>query len=253
VQEWPDALSQSPAEGETLDAICGGEIRILQGARGYRFNLDPLLLVDFAAVGGLGEPAIDLGTGTAIMPLILVRRYGLRRVTGIELQPRLYELARRNVRLNGCDGRIALALGDLRRLEGTFPRESFAHVLANPPYRRIHASQRSPHPERAIAMSEVACTLTDVVRAASHLLKLRGSLSLVVPAARLPEALTEMHARQLAPRRLRLVHSRPTRAAHLALLEGTKGGGAPLTVLPPLVLHEALGQGFTPEVQGLLS
>ncbi|MGA9525614.1 MAG: methyltransferase, partial [Myxococcaceae bacterium] len=201
-----DALS--PAEDETLDAICGGEIRLLQGARGYRFNLDPILLAEFAASSGLGEPAIDLGTGTAIIPLLLVRRYGLRRVTGVELQPRLYDLARRNVRLNGCDDQVSLALGDLCRVQDAFPRESFAHVLANPPYRQVQASQRSPHLERAIARSEVACTLSHVVRAAAHLLKSRGGFSLVVPAARLPEAFTELHARQLAPRRLRLVHAR---------------------------------------------
>ncbi len=245
-----DALS--PAEDETLDAICGGDIRILQRARGYRFNLDPLLLADFAASGGLGDPAVDLGTGTGIIPLLLVRRYGLRRVTGVELQPRLYELARRNIRLNGCDDEVSLALADLRRIRESMPRESFAHVLANPPYRRIHASQRSPEPERAIATSEIACTLTDVIRAAWHLLKSRGSLHLVVPAARLPEVLTELKAQRFAPRRLRLVHARPGRAAHLALVSATRGGSEPLTVPAPLLLHGAHGHGFTAEIQRLV-
>ncbi len=250
MEQAVDALS--PADDETLDAICGGEVRILQGARGYRFNLDPILLVDFAASCGMGEPVIDLGTGTAIIPLLLVRRYGLRRVTGLELQPRLYDLARRNVRLNGCEDQVSLALGDIRRVQEAFPRERFAHVLANPPYRRLHTSQRSPHPERAIATSEVACTLSDVIRAASGLLKPRGGFSLVVPAARLPEAFRELYAWQLAPRRLRLVHARPGRAAHLGLLEAIKGGSEPLIVTPPLVLHATQGQSFSEEVRRLV-
>ena len=238
------------AGGETLDGICGGSVRVLQRARGYRFNLDPLLLAHFAAEETRRGPAIDLGTGTAVIPLVLARKFGWKPITGLEVQPTLYALARRNVEINGCESAVSLALGDLRRIERMFPRGAFTHVLSNPPYRSTSRGWTSPEEEKAIARHELRCHLKDVARAARWLLIERGCFHVVYPAARLGELVSALRVEALEPRRLRLVHPRVGRPARLVLLTAHKGAPPELIALPPLVLHS--GDRFSPEVQGML-
>jgi tRNA1Val (adenine37-N6)-methyltransferase len=239
--------------GETLDAICGGKVRLLQRARGYRFNLDAVLLAHFAAEQGARGPIIDLGTGCGIIPLILARKFGRRTLFGLELQPSLFGLAARNVELNGCERRISVALGDLRRAARHYERGAFSHVIANPPYRAVEAGRVSPDEEKAIARHEVRCKIAELARAAAHLLRPGGGLHLVFPAARLVELFGALRGQRLEPRRLRLVHPLEERPAKLALILATRDGGTGLEVLPPLVAHPVGGKGFTTEVRAMLA
>ena len=63
-------------EDERLDdlQLCG--MRILQKTAGFRFGMDAVLLSDFAALPARARVA-DFGTGTGILPLLLLGRgYG---------------------------------------------------------------------------------------------------------------------------------------------------------------------------------
>src|SRR3954469_5857474 len=122
-----------PASGETLDTICG-DVRILQPARGYRFTLDPLLLAHFASARSPRGKTIDLGAGSGIIALVLARRFGRKEITALELQPRLFGLAARNVALNGLERDVMVVLGDLRHAARTLGPGAFAQVVCNPPY-----------------------------------------------------------------------------------------------------------------------
>lgn len=241
-----------PGVDETLDAICGGVVRVLQRVRGYRFTLDPVLLAHFAEEEGVRGPLIDLGTGSGIIPLILARKFHRSDLLGLELQPQLYAMAQRNVALNGCEARVALALGDIRQVHRLFARESFQHVVSNPPYRPARDGRRSTDSERAVARHEIHCDLVDVLEAASWLLKERGTLSLIYPAPRMAELLAAARARLLEPRRLRLVHTRASRPAKLVLVSAVKGGATGLEVRPPLVVHRDDVPGPTAELREML-
>lgn len=254
--DWPRRvrLELQPGPGETLDAICGGEVQVLQRRLGYRFTLDPLLLAHFAVYEG-GAPRgrlMDLGTGCGIIPLVLARRLGRKDITALELQPRLFSLAERNVYLNRCEREVTLVQGDLRRVEEQFPAGSFAHVLCNPPYRARASGRSSLSIEKAIARHELACELPDVARAAAHLLVPRGGLCMVYPASRFSDLVTVLRGQRLEPRTVRWVHPRADRPAKLVLLHAVKGGRADLTVLSPLVVHAEDEHAFTEEVRAMI-
>lgn len=242
-----------PRPGETLDSICGGAVRLLQREDGYRFNLDPVLLAHFAADTPLRGPILDLGTGSGIIPLILARKFGRDAITGLELQPQLFELARRNVRLNGCEEQVAMALGDIRQVRRSFPRASFSHIVSNPPYRARHTGLTNPEREKALARHELSCSIEDLTRAASWLLREGGMLHVIFPSARLAELLAALVEDRLTPRRLRMVHSRGHKPAQRVLLTAIKSAATGVTVLPPLVLHPDHSPGFTDEVRTMVS
>lgn len=227
---------------------------MLQRRQGYRFTLDPILLAHFAVYEGGAHRGrlMDLGTGSGIIPLVLAKRLGCRDITALELQPRLYSLAERNVYLNRCEQRVTLVQGDLRQVDRLFAAGSFSHVLCNPPYRACATGRSSQTVEKALARHEVACGLPDVARAAEYLLAARGGLCVVYPAARFAELAGLLRQHRLEPRTVRMVHPRAERPAKLVLLHAVKGGRAELRVLPPLVLHAEDEHAFTVEVSAMV-
>lgn len=241
-------LSWNEAE-ETLDTLFGGRLRILQKKGGYRFSIDALLLAHFAEPRST-DRIIDLGTGCGVMPLIIAFRKKTGKIAGVEIQPSLADLARRNATLNRLSTRIKILEKDLRDLEGKNVRGIFDLVLSNPPYRKVGAGRVNPRLEKALARHEFKATLRDVLRAAQYLLKEKGRLAMIYPASRAAELIQEMRQIHLEPKRLQFVHSHLKEEARLMMVEGFKEGHAQVRVLPPLILYDSVGN-YTPEAQQL--
>ena len=100
-------------EHERLDDLVLDGMKIIQRDDQFCFSLDTVLLANFGAVPA--GPALDLGTGTAAIPLIISAR-GAQAVTGVELNPVMADIARRNVELNGRTGSITIRQLDYRSL-----------------------------------------------------------------------------------------------------------------------------------------
>ena len=243
-------MKRSPGneEEETLDALFGGLLKVFQKKSGYRFSIDALLLAAFA---GPQRPdrVMDLGTGCGILPLVLAFRDQAEKVVGVEIQPPLADLARRNVLLNRFCERIEIRERDFRSLEER-DKEGFDWVVSNPPYRRAGSGRVNPRMEKALARHEINATLEDVLRTAHHLLKRKGRLSLIYPASRAADLIQGLRRFQLEPKTLRFVHSHAQGEARLLLVEALKGGRAQVKVYPPLFLFAAPGK-YTPEAQTL--
>ena len=94
-------------EHERLDDLVLDGMKIIQRDDQFCFSLDTVLLAHFGRVPH--GPALDLGTGTAAIPLILTAR-GARQVTGVELNPVMADVARRNVLLNAKDDCITILI-----------------------------------------------------------------------------------------------------------------------------------------------
>ncbi|MGE4344377.1 MAG: DUF559 domain-containing protein [Geoalkalibacter sp.] len=234
-----------PEEGETLDDLRLGNLKILQRKNGYRFSLDPILLCAFTRIGE-GDRVADLGTGNGVIPLVLARRSGAARIVGVERQAEMVERARRSVVLNGLQARVEIIEGDVRTISRVFAPQSFEVVVCNPPFRAPRGGRVASGSERAAARHELAGGLSDFVSAASWLLPDGGRFYVVYLAERADELLACMRQAKLGPKRLRCVHGRRDEAARMVLVEGRKNGGAGLTIEPPLVVWE--GDGYTREV-----
>ena len=234
---------------ETLEALFGGRLNVLQKKSGYRFSIDALLLAHFAKPRPL-DRIIELGTGCGIIPLILTYRQRAAKVIGVEIQPSLADLARRNVALNRLSARIKIREKDLKNLRGKSWKGTFDLVLSNPPYRKVGSGRVNPRLEKAWARHEIQATLEDVLLAAHYLLKGKGRLIMIYPASRAADLIHEMRKYHLEPKRLQFVHSHLKDEARLLLVEALKEGRAQVQVLPPLFLYESAGE-YTPEAQEL--
>ncbi len=234
---------------ETVDELLEGRLRILQKKRGYRFSIDAVLLAHFIRLKDR-DPALELGAGSAVISLILAGRSEGRKITGIEIQNDLAEMARRSVRMNGLEDRVEIVSGDVRDIRSLCEPQSCRVVFFNPPYRRRASGRINPRTEKALARHEIKGSLSDFLAAAKYVLKEKGAVFVVYPAKRLVELLHRMRLEGLEPKRLRMVHTKKSSESVLALVEGIKGGGEELKVLPALFIYDEAG-AYTEEMTAL--
>jgi tRNA1Val (adenine37-N6)-methyltransferase len=235
---------------ETVDELRGYNLRIIQPRSGYRFSLDPFLLVGFADVQQ-GERVIDLGTGSGVIPLVLARQCASAALVGVELQLEMAALAQRNVELNGLADRIEIIEADILSLRQRFSASSFDTVVANPPYRKSGTGRVSPRAGRDKARHESTATLADFLRAGKYLVKPGGRICFIYHVSRLPELFAEALLLKLAPCRLRMVYASPSSEAIMVMLELSKGRRADFRVISPLLVRDEEG-GYSDEMKKLM-
>ena len=224
---------------ERLDDLLINNLKIIQHRHQFRFAIDAVLLAHFATVKQ-GVTAVDLGTGTGVIALLLTAR-GVKAVTGIEINPILADMARRSVALNNLSDRITIINGDVRAITTLLPAGKFPLVVANPPYWPVGKGKISPNDHVAQACHELTANLNDFLAVAGYLLQYRGRLAMIHLAERLTDVLAGMRAAGIEPKRLRLVQPFAAKPPKLALVEGVRGGQPGLTVMPPLVIYDDSG------------
>lgn len=231
-------------EHERLDDLVLDGMKLIQRDDQFCFSIDTVLLAHFGVVPK--GKALDLGTGTAAIPLILSAR-GARAVTAMEYNPVMADVARRNVAMNEKDGVISVVEGDYRDMKSYFPSGAFDAVYVNPPYREKSRGAYSAVDGIRRARHEETATLDDVLAAASYALKYHGRFRMVHITERLVDIFEAMRAHDLEPKVLQLVYGTAKKKAKIFLVEAIRGGNPGLEVLPPLIVHEADG-AYTTEV-----
>jgi tRNA1Val (adenine37-N6)-methyltransferase len=234
---------------ETLDTLFDGRLKIIQKKSGYRFSVDSILLSHFVDVRGRNRIA-DLGSGSGVISIILACRFPSARIDGVEIQKDLADMAGRSVSLNACGDRVGINHCDVKRVGDFFEAKSMDAVVFNPPYRKIDSGRVNPDRERAVARHEVKGALTDFLAAAKYLLKDSGTVFVIYPARRGVSLFYHMRVHGMEPKKMRMVHSKMSSRAEFILVEGLKGGGEELLVIPPLFIYAENGE-YSPEMQEL--
>ena len=233
-------------EDERIDDLQRNGYRIIQKKKGFCFGMDAVLLSGFAQVKE-GEVAVDLGTGTGIIPILLEAKTKGKHFTGLEIQEEVAEMAGRSVRLNQLENRVDIVRGDIKEASRLFGKASFDVVTSNPPYMNDNHGLKNPDLPKAIARHEVFCTLDDVCREASLLLKSGGRFYMVHRPHRLAEIITALKTYKLEPKRMKLVHPFVDKEANMVLIEAVRGGRSMMKVEAPIIVYREPGV-YTQEI-----
>ena len=153
-----------------------------------------------------GESALDLGTGTGIIPILLEAKTEGEHFTGLEIQKESADMAQRSVAHNHLEQKITIQTGDIKEAGTIFSPASFDVITTNPPYMLGEHGLKNEADAKTIARHEVLCTLDDILRESAKLLKFKGRFYMVHRPFRLPEILTKMSMHGIEPKRMRLVH-----------------------------------------------
>ena len=168
----------------TEDGFLDGRLRICQPERGFRAGLDAVMLAA-AVPAGAGDSALELGAGVGTASLCLAARTGCK-VTGIEIEPALVELANGNAARNGMAGQVTFRAGDA--LSGDWGQ--FANVFCNPPF-HDERGQRSPDAGRARALQDGGA-LSQWVRSGLECVVSYGNFTIILRADRLDEVMAAL-------------------------------------------------------------
>ena len=227
-------------EGERVDDLQYRGMKIIQKTAAFRFGTDAVLLSDFAYVRK-NDRVADLGTGTGAIALLIAAHHDSCLIDAVEIQNDMAEMAQRSVRMNALEHRIRVHAMDLREAGKALGYGKFDQVVCNPPYSKEGAALASVSENKRLSRHEGDTTIGEICKAASSLLKTGGRFSVVFPAQRAFEMMSEMQNSNLAPKRIRCVQGTKNHAPRLILIDSVKNGGAQLHWLPPLILKNEDG------------
>lgn len=235
------------------DDFLGGRLRLRQAPRGHRAGTDAVLLAAATPPAATGL-ILDIGAGAGAVGLMAALRAPAASVGLIEIDPASCALANKNVAMNSLEGRVSVHEADVlsaraRRAAG-LQDEKAALVLTNPPFHEAGRVRVTPDPDKARAHIARA-PLAEWVRACLALLAPAGAFAMIHRADALAECLSSVEGRLGGVTVLPVLPSEGEAATRI-LLRGVKGSKAALSLLAPLVLHEADGR-FTARAEALNS
>jgi tRNA1(Val) A37 N6-methylase TrmN6 len=230
----------------TEDALLGGRIRVRQPARGYRVNIDTLLLAA-AVEASSGARLMEAGCGVGAALIAVAARTENTRFLGIERDQNIAAIARENVALNAMSSRIEIAAGDALDRDANWG--VFEGVFANPPFDRDREGRAPAEARRHAHITEMS--LSQWVGALADRLTGGAALTMIHRAGRTPDLLAALDGR-LGGVELMPVRPHAEAAAKRVIVRARKGSRAPFRLLKGLDLHDRSGGKYTPEIEALL-
>ena len=186
---------------------------------------------------------VEAGTGAGAGLLCLVTRVAGVRGVGVELDPAMADLARRNLRDNALAS-CEVVTGDIAAMA----LGRFDHALANPPW---HDPRSTASPVERRRQAKQGAALEDWIAALGGMMTIGGSLSLILPASQSARASAAMARSGLGRIVICGLLPKAGRPAKLSIVQGRLGADTKPVAEGWIVLHEANGT-FTPAIEAVL-
>ena len=223
----------------TEDGFLCGQLRLMQKRSGHRAGHDAVLLAAATDVRA-GDRVVDFGAGVGTAGLALARRVEGIRLSLVEIDPELAELARANAAVNAitAEALVLDVAADAQAFaaNGLLP-DSVDAVLMNPPFNDPARHRGSPDQARHAAHVAKEETLHAWVHAARRILRSNGVLTLVWRADGLADVLAAL-SRGFGSLAILPVHGEAGKSAIRVLVRAVKGGRAPTRLLPGLMHND---------------
>ncbi len=238
----------------TEDALLGGRIRIRQPARGYRVNVDTLLLAATLPQDRIRsnntrvvEPCC--GVGAALLAVATQHsRTGQVEFVGIERDPLYAALARENVDLNEQAHRTRIIEADA--LDPSAEFGVFDYVILNPPYDSASEGRPPAAEKRSAFIADRP--IGDWIKVWSNRMSAHSNMTLIHRAHRLGEILAALEGR-LGGVEIFPIRPSARAKARRVIVRAWKGSRAPLKLFGGLDLHpENSDDKYTPEADAIL-
>ncbi|HEU0118725.1 MAG TPA: methyltransferase, partial [Alphaproteobacteria bacterium] len=191
-----------------------------------------------------GERTVEFGCGVGGVMLCLASRVPGVSIVGLEIQPELAELCRKNVERNKMQG-LEVRQGDVT----SFSETGFDHVFMNPPYHDEARHDVSSNASMRTANADKDGDLKLWIESVARALKPTGDITIIHRADRKDEIVGLLQKHFNSIRILPLLPKEGVEPKRIILRASTKTGGVMLC--KPLILHKAEG-GYTAEADRIL-
>ncbi|UCZ53294.1 tRNA1(Val) (adenine(37)-N6)-methyltransferase [Bacillus shivajii] len=232
---------------ERIDYMPGKRRYIYQRSDVFSFSMDAVLLAKFVTLPSKGK-VIDLCAGNGAVPLMMSLRTNAE-ILGVEIQEPLCELANKSIQYNELEEQIRMVNQDITLLNSEVSWGKYDVVTCNPPYFPVTAEKgKNENMRVSLARHEIACSLEDIIRIASRLVKSYGKFAMVHRPERIVDIVSLMRMYKVEPKRIQYVHPKAGKEANMVFIEGVRDGRQGLKTLAPFFVYED-GQRYTKEFQ----
>lgn len=221
-------------DDEDLEDLQINGYKLLQKKTGFRFGVDSVLLSDF--VNERAGYMLDLCSGSGIIPILCMAKNKVTRIEAVEIIENIADMANRNFRMNGIFDVAKVRNDNICNIKELYTAHIFDFVTCNPPYMKAASGFVSPDDRKAMARTEISCTIDDVASAASFALRSKGRFYLIHRAYRLVDVFSALTKYNLEPKRMRLVSSAYDKKPTMVLIEAVKDGNRQLNIEPNLIV-----------------
>ena len=225
---------------ETIEDLQLNGLKLIQKRKAFRFGMDSVILAHFADIRKKDVVA-DFGTGNGILIFLLYGRNKGSQYFGLDIQEDAVNLSKRNVNLNHLENCTTIICSDAKDASKVIPFNSVDAVICNPPYGQPLSFISSPDQCMAIARYQESDTLDRFFSGAFDILKGKGKLCLIYPAAQMLHIMKLLQSHHLEPKKFRLIYPKIHKPANLVLIEAVKDAKPTLHPLPPLIVYEEDG------------
>ena len=239
---------------ERIDDLNLNGKKIIQDTNLFLFGMDSVLLANKVKGTNKNTVVLDLGTGSAVIPVIIAEKNEIGKIIGIELQDKMYELAVKNIKYNNLEQKVCVLKENLKNVDSIkkyvkeiTDKDEVDVVISNPPYKKVGTGSKNELNEKYIARHEVECELEDIFKTASKLLKFRGKLYIVHKPERIADLISLARKHNLEPKEIQFLQPNEFKKPSIVLIEYLLGGGNECIVLPNLIEYEDNGD-YTKEI-----
>ena len=234
--------------GERIDDLQLNGLKIIQNESGFCFGIDAVLLSDFAKDMKRANTIVDMCSGNGVIALLLTEKVkNINKIYAIEVQKDVAEMAKRSVELNHLENKIEVINRNLKDINDIFKSGSVDAITVNPPYKAQNSGIINEENTLMIARHEILCTLEDIIRESSRMLKSGGNFYMVHRPERLVDIMYYMRKYKVEPKRIRFVHPNVNSVSNLVLIEGSRSGRSFLKFEKPLYVYKENGE-YTEEI-----
>ncbi len=223
-------------EGEHIEDLGEGVSVVV--SKEHTFGTDAMLLASFADPKR-NDKACDFGSGCGIIPFLWLRDGKCESIDAVEIQENACGQMTRSLKINNAE-KIKIHNQDLKSLNG-FSKGAYDLVTMNPPYKIAGGGIKNAGEGTTIARHETACTIEDIMKSASALLRFGGKMCICHRPERVFDAMTAMRNNGIEPKRLRFVSKTGETQPWLVLIEGKRGAKNGLKVEGNLVAYNTDG------------
>lgn len=153
------------------------QFTVFQDRTAMKVGTDGVLLGTLARVPENAKFALDIGTGTGLVSLILAQRFPSIRINAIDIDKDAAKQAEENFFNSPFSSQLTSQHIDINYYN---PEYQFDAIVCNPPY--YSNSLINPNPKRAIARHSLSLSYTELTNSVVRLLSKDGLFTVIVPA-----------------------------------------------------------------------
>ncbi len=241
------------ADGTVTTKINAG-IVLTELVGGIRFGTDALLLADFSHNGTKKGTVADLGTGSGVIPLLLLGGGSRARFVGVEISKKYADIASYNAESNGFSNRFFVVCADVSEVGSYCQKGTVDAIVTNPPYMKADCGKTNLDSDLSRARREDTGGIDSFCRSAGAALKSGGRFYVVYRPDRTAQLICAMRDAGIEPKRLRTVAASSGMRPSLILCEGKKDASEGMIFEKELVIYsDSSHKEFSEEMKQIYS